>query len=782
MLLINHNLNNVMYKQIKIITTVIILMATNQSFSQIRPVSKQEYLAYITAAAEDGWKNLEAARKNWHENIDLEYVFGYNPPANDLYLAALCVNLYEINKDEKYLDRAKALLKYYDKYRDAYPADFYKTKAEYGNELPVLPNIFSFGKYVHAYAKLKKYNRLTDAENRELQGDIAQSADYLVNFQEWGAMNRAMLRAEAMLYAAKTVPNHPHQPKWEMLGQAILNDNWGKWEIEDASGYNAVWLYSLLGYASHVKEDESLYRTPIMNYYFEYFLNLMSPAGIIPDFGDASWGDSWIRYIPFFEKGAAVYHDPRLRWAAAQYFRKYLDPMPERKGIFAALCLSDAFLWANFDLSAEKPIGGSREVLEDIVGKKIVFRNGWDKNSTYLLHNYRDEGDGGWLFREYLRTTIPVEEEKMHHGHSDENSIVLLMKNNSILLHDGGYRDFMPSGPYGQYRADYFHNRIAVRNGKIALGQKEGEYRYAPPNRAAVEGQGMLDFFRNSGAYHSVRTQKIDFLTLEHYDLSRTRLIDDHLGYEADRIINYVKELNWFIVFDVVRFKKDSYLTMANLWNTRLIHSQGEGWYDTSYDSLNNVDVRGNERLLIYFPYRSRLEEGVAEQQRYYQDEKTIYQLIGRHGYANDLQAFVTVLIPHGQNENPESLVRQIQMLEVPSFPEAVGLTITAGEKKYLIGAKLDMQAEIFRDWRRPKYDYDSGKTRYGDYETDAYHLFVVETDKKIHYAMTGAVKIKYKDRVLYEQFPAEFGLNFDGSPDLPGVGKLRYWEEEIAK
>ncbi|MCB9509518.1 MAG: hypothetical protein H6695_05020 [Deferribacteres bacterium] len=747
-----------------------------------QPVSKQEYMNYIIAAADEAWDNLEASRKKWYESIDLNYVFGYNPPPNELYLAALCVNIYEINKDEKYLDRAKSLLQYYDKYRDAYPDDFYKTKAEYSNGLPVLPNIFSFGKYVHAYYKLKKYNRLTKKEDAELREDIAHSADYLINFQEWGAMNRAMLRAEAMLYAAKALPDHPNQPKWHTLGQAIINDNWGQWEIEDASGYNAIWLYSLLGYASHVKEDESLYRTPIMNYYFEYFLQLMSPAGIIPDFGDANWGHSWNRYLPFFEKGAAVYNDPRLRWAAAQYFRKYLDPMPERKSVFTALCLSDAYLWADFDLGAERPTGGSREVLEDMIGKKVIFRNGWQPNSTYLLYNYRDEGDGGWLYREYLRTSIPVEEEKMHHGHADENSVVLLMKNNSVLLHDGGYRDYMPSGPYGQFRADYFHNRIAVRDGKIALGQREGQYRYASPNREAVPGQSMLDFFRNSGAYRPVRTQKIDFLELKHFDMTRTRVIDDNLGYQSDRIITYVKELDWFVIFDVVKFTKDTYLTLANLWHTRQIHAQGPGWYVTSYDSLNNVDVAGDEHLLIHFPYRERLEEGVESLQRYYQQEQAIYQMIGRHGYPGDLQTFVTVLVPHGKEEDAKKLASQIEMLDVDSFPEAVGLTIKSGEKKYVIAAKLDLQAEIVRDWRRPKYTYDSGKTRYGDYETDAYNLFAVETADKIHYAMIGAVKIKYKDRVLHEQFPADFGLNFDGSPDQPGVGKLRYWEQEVSK
>ena len=58
----------------------------------------------------------------------------------------------------------------------------------------------------------------------------------------------------------------------------------------------------------------------------------------------------------------------------------------------------------------------------------------------------------------------------------------------------------------------------------------------------------------------------------------------------------------------------------------------------------------------------------------------------------------------------------------------------------------------------------------------------LVEDGKDIHFAITGAVKITYNDKILHEQFPAEFGLNFDGSPDQPGVGKLRYWEEKVTK
>ncbi|HEX9659318.1 MAG TPA: hypothetical protein VGA18_03420, partial [Rhodothermales bacterium] len=173
--------------------------------AQTQAVTQDEYMAYIAAAAEEGWEDLEASRTRWRESIDLNYVFGYNPPPNDLYLAALNANLFEITQEGKYLDRAKELLLYYGKYRDAYPADYYQSKAEYSGGLPVMPNIFSFGKYVHAYDALKRHGRLSADEDGILVEAMAGSADYLVQFQEWGPMNRAMLRAEAITYVAKVL-------------------------------------------------------------------------------------------------------------------------------------------------------------------------------------------------------------------------------------------------------------------------------------------------------------------------------------------------------------------------------------------------------------------------------------------------------------------------------------------------------------------------------------------------------------------------------------------------
>ena len=42
---------------------------------------------------------------------------------------------------------------------------------------------------------------------------------------------------------------------------------------------------------------------------------------------------------------------------------------------------------------------------------------------------------------------------------------------------------------------------------------------------------------------------------------------------------------------------------------------------------------------------------------------------------------------------------------------------------------------------------------------------------------MSGATKIIYKGTVLHEQPGTLAFLSFDGTPDKPGIGKLRRWE-----
>jgi hypothetical protein len=418
--------------------------------------------------------------------------------------------------------------------------------------------------------------------------------------------------------------------------------------------------------------------------------------------------------------------------------------------------------------------------MEDMVGKKIVFRNGWDPKSAYMLLNYRDEGDGGLLYRDYLRDAIPVEEEKMTHGHADENSICLLMDQGSILLNDGGYRDFLPSGYFGSYRQDYFHNRLCVRSEKIWFGQKSGEYRYSMSDYPAIKPQPVLDFLHNAGSYRRVRTQKIDFLTFPDIDYSRTRLTDDQLGYEWDRVIAWVKDPDFYVVFDILKSRSEQYFTGVNMWHSRKIVAQGPNWFDTQYDSLQTKALDPSRNLLILFPKTHYRFYQTEQANRHYQKEMAIAEYTGQFFELGQHIAFVTVLIPHASAESPEKWIKAVEYTSSEKEEDGVSVKITLGDRIIRVGAKCDMKMDLVRDYERPKYTWEAGRIKYEDMETNADFFFTDQKGSQLAFTVVNLTKALYKDKILFEQPSSYFGLNFDGSPDASRTGKARLWRDMI--
>ena len=756
---------------------ILLLLGFYSQAAAVKPVPMQKYLEFARASADWTWDHYDSLVTVWKEKLDPDYVFGFRPPPRLLEMATIYAYLYDKEGKKVYAKRAKKVLLQYGDYRKFYPESAIKKRPDYADGLPALPDFFTTMRYLRPFETLKRHKLFSAKEIGKIQQLVQESMTYLLRTEEWGPMNRGILRAEGLAWAVRAFPDDKDAKTWRMLQRSIGFDSWGNWEIEDASLYNAIWLYSLLGYADAQGKEQELFHTPEMYYYAQYYLNLISPAGMIPDFGDALWMSNWHRYLVFFEAAAKEYNDPQLKWAAATIANKFIDFNNVTNTGLAFLFL-DCYRYGTDNIMPKEPTQLSGEVMEDVQGKKIVFRNGWQPNSTYMLLNYKDEGDGGLVFKDYLRDTIPIEEEKTTHGHSDENSIPLLMANGSVLLHDGGYRDYMPSGPFGAYRQDYFHNRLCVRQEKIAMGQKKGQFRYS--TRDAVQGQTVLDFLHDAGSYRPVRTQKVDFLTFPDFDYSRTRLVDDDMGYEQDRIITYVKNPEMFIVFDIFKARSENYFTAANLWHTRKILAQGDHWYDTVYDSLRNVALPTDTHLFIYFPKTLHLLEGVEKEKRYYQNELVIEQTAAQHFELGQHIAFVTVLIPHPANESPQKWIDKIKFIEPKPKGAGMMVQIKDGERVITVAAKQDLRMDIVRDWRRPKYTYEAGKIQYGNFETNGDYLFSIRSGKKLSFTITNLIKAKYADRVLFEQKPALYGLAFDGSPDKPGLGKVRYWRDQI--
>ncbi len=766
-------------KKSMLLFLLILVPITVFASDDVEPIPRERYLEFARTAADWVWANHDSLITLWRGTIDPDNIFGYRPPSRLLEMATIYATLFDLENNEEYARRAKKVLLDYGDYKEEYPKEAEERRPDYTEGVPALPDFFTTMRYIRPYEILKKHGFLSRNERQKVEGVIAHSVNYLLQTQEWGAMNRTALRAETLAWAVRAVPDHPEAYKWRITERALGFDNWGNWEIEDATIYHAVWLYALLGYADAKDMMKEFFHLPEMYYYAQYFLHLMCPDMMIPDFGDAHWRANWDRYLVFFEAAAKAYNDPELKWAAAVIGNKFINWNVRATGL--AYELLDAYRWGTDDLVPEHPKELSEEVMEDVQGKKIVMRNGWDEKSTYMLLNYRDEGDGGLIFRDYLRDGIPVEEEKMTHGHADENSIPLLMYNGSVLLHDGGYRDYMPSGPYGAYRQDYFHNRICVRPEKIWMGQKQGEYRYSPTEHPAIPGQSALDFLRNAGSYKIIRTKKIDFLTFDDHDYSRTRLIDDKMGYEWDRIVTYVKNPELFVVFDVVKGTKEGFMTAVNLWHTRKVFEHGENWYDTQYDILRNHKLNTDNKLLIYFPKSHYRIYQMEKASRHYQEEVAISETTGQFFELGQHIGFVTVLVPHSSNEDAKHWMEKIKFVDTK--PEGAGMSVeinTDDGRTISVGVKGNMRMDMIRDYRRPKYTYEAGKMEFGSLETNADFFFTVKKDNKLNFTIVNMSRAFYNGQNIFDMKSGFYGLAFDGSSDQSGIGKTRYWRDEV--
>jgi hypothetical protein len=722
---------------------------------------KSIYLDQIKTAAEKGWHDHPALIEQWKKDYQPSVLWGYNPPGAPAYLAGTLGFLYEQTKEVQYAKRAAEILASYGDLRGSYPKEFWKTRAEYANGIPAISNFFYMPPFIRAYLRIRDCGVIDPTARKKIEESVAGSADFIFYFPEWGTHNRAMLRAEALTYAAAALPDHPHAAKWRQLARIIANDNLKQWEVEDATVYHPVWLTALYSYAD-ATDDKELFNSPLTEYYLQYFLKLIGPQGSVPEFGDGRWKAGWeaLRFVAIFEKGAAAFKDPQLKWAAKRVFES--RPSGETIGIGDAYYLSDAYRWTDESVKAQQPTSLSQEVLEDIVGKKVVFRNGWSPTSTYMLLNYRDEGDGGWLYREFLRETISVEEEKMHHGHADENSIPLLMSGGSVLLHDADYRSDLPSGPYGAWRADYFHNRLVAR-----INKRDAR-------------QPLMEFVQNSGAYRAVRTQKIDFLNLKEVDMSRTRVIDQDLGYQADRIITYMKEQGWFVVVDAVKILRSGYYTFSTFWHAQNILAKGNGYFDIATDSIQSEKFPANQSLLLIFPETYAKTLGEEPISRSYQKEHAIYQTISSQYKAGDTEVFVTVLIPHQRGEDLAAVKSKVKLLDVSAPYKAVGLEINRGDRTSTLGVKVDLDMDVARENIRPRYLYSLGKVSYGDFETDAQYLFATVDKRNVTYAASNVLKVIFKNKPLMEALADSHALQLDGTVERVGYVKWRYWEDTV--
>ena len=456
-----------------------------------------------------------------------------------------------------------------------------------------------------------------------------------------------------------------------------------------------------------------------------------------------------------------------MKWASHRLFQSELVKWDKIVLKYAIHDFVDAYRWADDSIPEEVPNDESRLVLEDYIGKKVIFRNGWVSNATYLFLNFLEDAPFGIDGKEHIIQTIPVETEKNHHGHADENAICLLMKDGSVLLGDSGYRETWSTGPDGEFRADTYHNKLIVRSG-LADSQMR-----------------LMPFLLDGGRYKFVNTKLMHFRKFKEVEISRTRLTDENMGYQWDRLISYLKGKEWFVIFDIVKILKNGPYTLANLFYTQDVVDldiKDHCWYDTRYKTLGyyqgpNPD---NARLLIFFPEGTSFRRGAEQIRRNYQTETAVYTAKADSLQAGDIAVFTTLLIPHSKEKDSETIVSSFSDMAVYHTERGYGIKIPTEDGYIQVNAMLDLEAEYLQENVRPRYNFESGKTEYGDLITDARYCYLHKKKNKVLYSFFKASKLIFDGKPIFEA-KGEIAGQDDGSYRKWGIPKWVAWEDKVS-
>ena len=737
---------------------------------------KEQYISYIKKAVMYGREKYDANIKNWENNFDPNNVFGYSSPAHIPLQAHIEGFMYWLCGDDEYAVEAKKCLLDVEKFKKYYPDEMIKKHPEYENGLPAVDPAFSLQPYINGYLYIKDSGVINDCERFQIENSIKSSVDVIFHFPEWGAHNRSMLRVWSLSAAAKALGKNSQTDEWQKLANYLAEETVGKWSIEDAELYMALWLIASINYIEITNRQHEYYRMPQTKYYFDYVTHLITSYGQIPDFGDSHFNSNWYMWLACLEKGAAIYNCGYMKYAAQKIwdFGLSINNCGEYSpGI--ATYLIYAYLYSDDLLVPIKPDWESGEVMEELVGKKIAFRNGWDDSSTYMLLNYRDEGYYSYTARNYLRTTLSVRAEKMHHGHSDENSIVFFVKDSNILLNDGGYREKLPNG---KYRADIYHNRLVFREGLKSVNAK------------------LFDFLQDGGYYKKTITEKLHFQEFKNLVFSRTRLYNNTPNLIWDRIITYLKNDDIFILIDWVSDISKSNLTIANSWHTGEVLLQKGCAFDTRIPFIYRypgdakpLENKGDLSLCIEFANdqnESKKTIEVNEIMRHYTKGVMISQFTSK-GYGDkEAEYFVTVLTPHNYfkvSEEIDKIIGRVSIESISKEKDIILLNYKNNDNGLLqLTYKLNLKKGIDDDEDAyPRYSWESGKILYNEILTDADFAFVEEKSNKISYGFINGSGIEYRGKKLYRT-PDFTTHKFGTDIIIPTNHKWKAWDGELSK
>ena len=716
--------------------------------------NRTDYLDYIQVAYHRESGQLDKEIENWRKQFDPNNsLFGYFPPGWPLTMASVAAFLYEQNGDIHLAETARDILLRYREWTALMPETALKSRPEYADGIGPIEPVFQPLLFMPAVARIRK--AISQDDYLKLASIVADSEKMVWRFPEWGGHNRAMLRAAGLALSAQVFSDHADSDRWAHLADELAEESWGRWSIEDTQMYQSHWLRALIHY-SEARQKTEVTQLIQPRMVLKSIVQLLTPLGSLPDYGDSHWmmHSQW-EWLACLEWGARAYQDPTMKWAAERIWDQRQAESPT---LYGANVLTYAWRWCDDQVPMQEP-GPTLDALDDLVLKKTVFRTGWDKNATYGLFTYRDEGDYARVARDYLRTTLAVSAEKMHHGHADEGSFSVLIHKGTVLLHESGYRE---SPPDGIYRSDVYHNRLVWKNG-------------TKPDKGS-----LLEFLRGNGFYKPLRTERLYQTRLGDAEISRLRIKDETNSITWDRSICFLPSLPCWIIIDTVFEKNSQSRTYSSNWWTKEVLQKGSNWFETHISRFADWENSKEAGLLFVFPQipdsGHRLE--VEQQRRSYQPETVIENIWQGELHQDFPLNFVTVLWPHDFSDMNVKRVASVRLIE--SQPKGRGLAVSLDWQgvQRTFSTLNDLSVGWVEEDIRPRYLAEKGKTTFGPITSDGAFTYSQRMGKTVMVGLINGTQLEYDGKKLFQAL--ECGMFQENATQIPGIPARFRWEGSV--
>jgi hypothetical protein len=277
-----------------------------------------------------------------------------------------------------------------------------------------------------------------------------------------------------------------------------------------------------------------------------------------------------------------------------------------------------------------------------------------------------------------------------------------------------------------------------------------------------------------------VETEKIDFWTVDDFDVSRTRLTDERDGIQHDRVIAWLKHENVYVIFDIVKFLETDFFTLSTLWHTTTVLDQGENYFVSAVDVIRGREMPQGTALRIDFPQRGIRQQGTFELERNLEPAAAIYQTLSSHYYQGQIETFVTVLTPVPRDNPSASPVTAIRLLDPAELRAGIGVVLEMNGEEVYVCAKTDLMRDILAANVRPRYTFESGRVSYGPFATDASFFYARKSRDTLQWGGTHLVGAYFQDRELFMAPQNTFTLEPDDWNTGFGAPKYRYWEGTV--